>query len=137
MDDPVLPKRGQQLDRSRQRPSLGQDLLEDLAMPALEYGGLLVGQAAADLARNGPREQPAAHPDAPVDPPPIDRMTALEQRALPGEDVRVDGVHEGPVEVEDQCTHGSPVCVLDGRRSKSRCGSLTARSRGGYRATCG
>ena len=52
-------------------------------MAPLERLALLVGQAAPDLARDRPREQAAAHPDPPVDPPAIDRKVDLEQRPLP------------------------------------------------------
>ena len=50
-------------------------------------------------------EQTAAHPDASMDPPAIDRMAAFEQRPLPGEDMGVDRVDEGPVEIEDEGAH--------------------------------
>jgi hypothetical protein len=36
------------------------------------------------------------------------REAGLGERALPGEDVRTDGVDERAVEVEDQCVHGHP-----------------------------
>lgn len=93
---PVTPERNQQLDGSGQRTPLGQDLAEDLAVPALDGRGLLVGQAAPDLASDGPREETATHPDAPVDTPAVDRMTGFEERPLPGEHVGVDRIHEGP-----------------------------------------
>jgi hypothetical protein len=40
-----------------------------------------------------------------MDPPAVDRMAAFEQRPLPGEDMGVDGVDEGAIEVEDQGAH--------------------------------
>ena len=106
MHDPAPVECGQQLDRAGQRPPFGQDLAEDLAVPALQQDRLVIGQAAADLTGDGPREQSAAHADPAMDPPAVDRVARLEQRALPGEDVRVDGVDEGPVQVEDQRSHG-------------------------------
>ena len=51
------------------------------------------------------REEPAAHPDPAVDAPAVDGHVAFLERLLPREHVRVDGVHEGPVEVEDQRRH--------------------------------
>ena len=95
----------EKLDGAGERPPIGQDLAEDLAVTPLERLGLVVGQAPPDLARDRAGEQAAAHPDPAVDPPAIDRMAGLGQRALPGEHVRVDGVHEGPVEIEDEGTH--------------------------------
>ncbi len=38
-------------------------------------------RARPDLARHGPREQPAAHPDPPMDPPAVDRMPASARPA--------------------------------------------------------
>jgi hypothetical protein len=37
-----------------------------------------------------------------VDPPAVDGEPGLGKRALPGEDVRIDGVYERAVQVEDQ-----------------------------------
>jgi hypothetical protein len=45
----------------------------------------------------------AAHPDPAVNPPAVDRQAELGERALPGEDVHIDRVDEGAVEVEDEC----------------------------------
>ena len=44
-----------------------------------------------------------------MDPPAIDRKVDLEQRPLPRIDVRIDRVHERPVEVEDRVAMASVV----------------------------
>ena len=114
--DPAPAEGGQQLDGAGQRPPFGQDLAEDLTVPALQPGRLVVRQAPPDLAGDRAGEQPAAHADPAVDPPAVDRMARLEQCALPGEHVRVDGVHEGAVQVEDQRAHRVEVWSwIDGR----------------------
>jgi hypothetical protein len=74
-------------------------------VPALKAAGLLRADLAPDLARHCPREEAAAHPDAPVDPPPVDRHARFRQGLLPGEHVRVHRVHQRPVEVEDEAEH--------------------------------
>ena len=48
------------------------------------------------------QEEPAAHADAPVDPPDRQRDAALGERLLPGDDVLVHRVDERAVEVEEQ-----------------------------------
>ena len=111
MDDPALAQAREELDRAWEGPPIGQDLAEDLAVAALERLGLGLGQVATDLARDRAGEQPTAHPDASMDPPAVDRMAGLEQRPLPGEDMGVDRVDEGPVEVEDQGAHLASIAV--------------------------
>ena len=111
MDDPALAEAGQELDGAREGPAVGQDLPVDLAVAALKDLGLGIGQAATDLARDRAGEQPTAHPDPSMDPPTVDRMAGFEQRPLPSEDVGVDGVDEGPVEIEDQGAHLASIAV--------------------------
>src|SRR5215204_5736191 len=66
----------------------------------------LVGsQGPAELASDRAREQAAAHADAAMDLPALDRHFHLSERSLPGKDVRVDGVNERAVEVEDERAH--------------------------------
>ena len=96
---------GEQVACARQRPAVGQQLAEQLAVEVLDLLGLGVRQLAADLARDRAREQAAAHPDPAVDAPPVDRHVEPGERPLPREDVRVDGVDERAVEVEDQRRH--------------------------------
>jgi hypothetical protein len=105
VDDPALAQARQDLDGAGERPPHRQDLAEDLAVAALESLCLSLGQVAPDLARDRAGEQPTAHPDPSMDPPAVDRMAAFEQRPLPGEDMGVDGVDEGAIEVEDQGAH--------------------------------
>ena len=107
MHDGAVSEVGEQLGGARQGPALGQEALEDLAVAVLERARLLLAELAADLPAHGAGEEAAAHADAAVDPPAVDDDPALHERALPGEDVRVDRVDEGPVEVEDERGHGA------------------------------
>jgi hypothetical protein len=100
--DPLPAEVGQQLHRAGERPSLGQDLAVELAVAALDRLGLLVGEGTPDLTCRGPGEEAAAHADAAVDPPAVDRESDFGERSLPGEHVRVDGVDERAVQVEDE-----------------------------------
>jgi hypothetical protein len=68
----------------------------------LDLLDLGVAQRTTQLACDSTREQAAAHADAPMDAPAFDRQARLGQRPLPGEDVRVDGVDQRAVEVEDE-----------------------------------
>ena len=102
MDDTRGPQVGEQLHRARQRPALGKQLAEELAVAALQRLGLGRREVAPDLARRSAREQAAAHPDAAVNAPAVDRHPLLGERPLPREDVGVHRVDERAVEVEDQ-----------------------------------
>src|SRR5216684_266594 len=95
----------EQGDGAGQRPALGQELPEQLAVPALQRLRLIRREIVADLARHRAGEQAAAHAHAPVDPPAVDGHARLVERLLPGEDVGVDGVDQGAVEVEDERPH--------------------------------
>ena len=97
--------------RAGKRPPLGQQLVEDPPVAGLDRLGLLARELAADLAGDRAREEAAAHPDPAVDPPAVDRHPLLGERALPGEDVRVDRVDERAVEVEDQRAGPQPSSV--------------------------
>ena len=74
-------------------------------MPTLEVRRLGLAQRPPDLAGDRPSEEPAAHPDPAVNPPAVDRVAGFDERPLPGEDVGVDRVDEGPVEIEDESAH--------------------------------
>jgi len=74
-------------------------------VPGLDASGLRVAQRFSDLASHRAGEEPATHPDAPVDLPPVDRKASLGERPLPGEDVRVHGVDERSVEIENEGAH--------------------------------
>ena len=71
-------------------------------MAALDRLCLRVGERAPDLARRSACEQAPAHPDPAVDPPAVDRELNLGERSLPREHVRVHGVDERAVEIEDE-----------------------------------
>ena len=58
-----------------------------------------------ELARRRAREQAAAHADAAVNTPAVDGKTRLGKCALPGKHVRVNGVHQSAIEIEDESAH--------------------------------
>ena len=95
----------QQLDRAGQRPALGEQVAVELAVPALDFLDVGVFEGPTQLAREGAGEEAAAHADPAMDAPALDRHPGLRQGALPGEDVGIDRVDEGSVEVEDQGAH--------------------------------
>jgi len=64
----------------------------------------------SQLASGGARKESAAHADAPVDAPAVDRQAALRKRALPGKDMCVHGVNQGAVQIEDHRAHAYPPC---------------------------
>ena len=80
-------------------------LLEQLGVTLLKRIGLARRERPAQLTRDGAGEQPSAHADAAMYAPAVDRHLGLGQRLLPGEDVRVDGIHQRPVEIEDERAH--------------------------------
>src|SRR5437773_3284540 len=104
----VLAQPAEEFDGTRQGSPLREQLAEKCTVAALDALRLVVGQRPARLARDGSGEQSAAHPDATMDAPSLDRKTGFGERLLPREDVRVDRVDEGPVEVEDQRLHPRP-----------------------------
>ena len=70
------------------------------------------GSSARPISRAMARvNKPSAHPDPAVHAPAVDRHARLRQRLLPGEDVRVHGVDQRPVEIEDQCAHATSVVL--------------------------
>ena len=94
----------EQLDRAGQRASLRQQLAVQLTVAGLDLLDLVVAQWPADLARHGPGEQPPAHANAPMDPPTFQRQPGFRQGPLPGEDMRIDGIDQRAIQVEDQCS---------------------------------
>ena len=131
-----LAQLGEQPHRARQRPPLGQQLAKQLAVTHLQRLGLVGRELTPCLASRGAGEQPAAHPDAAMDPPAVDRDARLRERTLPGEDVRVDGVHQRAVQVEDQPRAHSLRAYTrsDGARRSSPSRPFRARRRRGARA---
>lgn len=95
----------EQLHGARQRPAARQQRPEDLAVAVLQEPRLLRGELVPHLARHGAGEEPPAHADPAVDPPPVDGHAGLFQGELPGEDVGVHGVDQRSVEVEDEGAH--------------------------------
>jgi len=85
---------------------LGQEIAKEGAVARLNAFGLIVAQRPSGLASDGPGKKSAAHSDAPVNFPTFNAKPGFGQRALPGEDVRVDGIHQRSVEIEDESTHG-------------------------------
>ncbi len=90
-------------------------------MSSLESFHFTLGDGAAQLSSNGTSEQPAAHPDPPVNPPAIDCHACFGQRPLPGEDVGVDRIDEGAVEIEDQRGHATSQNVSPDNVAPSPC----------------
>ena len=106
----------QQFDGPGQGAAFGQELPEQFAV-ALQENFLLCGiDLAPEFACGRARSQAAAHADAPMDAPSIDREAAFRERPLPGEHVRVNRVDQRAVEIEDQRLH-----VYRLRRSTSSC----------------
>jgi hypothetical protein len=107
VDDRAVAQLFEQAHRPGQRPPLvgRQQLAEQLVVALLNAARLLFGQLVPQFSADGAREQPAAHADPAVDPPAVDRHVALLQRLLPREHVRVHGVHQRAVEVEDERRH--------------------------------
>jgi len=62
MRDPGLAQKPQELDRAWERPALGQQLTEELAVALLDLRPLRVRQPTADLSRNRAGEQPPLIP---------------------------------------------------------------------------
>ena len=104
--DAVRAQRVEQLDRATQRPARRRELPVEHAVARLQPLRLHQVDLRADLGRRLLRQQVAAHPEAPVDPPAVDGEIDLCEGHLPGHDVRIDRVDERPVEVEDQRVHG-------------------------------
>ena len=126
MRDALVPQEREQFARTRQRPALGHQLAEQRAVTPLDGFCFGVGKSPTPLAGDGAGEQAAAHPDAPVDAPAIDRQPGLGQRALSGEYMGIDGVDKRPVEVEDQRLHApSPTST---RGTSTECSDTSAAS---------
>lgn len=108
--DPVrnllLAQPAQKLDRAGEGAAVWEKLAEKLAVPCLDPFRVAVAERPPDLTRNCASKKAPAHPDTPVDLPAIDRESGFRQGALPREDVRVDGVDERSVEIENERTHG-------------------------------
>ena len=83
----------------------------DEPVPPLHGLDLRVVERTPDLTRDGAREEAAAHADPPMDAPAVDRHPHFGQGPLPRKDVRVDGVDQRAVEVEDQGRHDSETII--------------------------
>lgn len=92
----------EQLDRAGQRADLAGEGHEVVAVEPGDLPGLFNSKIVLDLAEQGADEEPAAHPDPAMDAPDIERDTGCFQRLPPGEDVLVDTVDQGAVEIEDE-----------------------------------
>src|SRR5438045_791512 len=66
---------------------------------------LLRGDVSPELACDTAGEQATAHADTTMNPPSVDREAGFGEGALPREDMRIDGVDQRSVEVEDQGAH--------------------------------
>jgi len=96
----------QQLAGAGQRTANGKERFVDLAVSPL-HSRLLVGrQRPPDLASEGAGGEAAAHADATVDEPAGDFQADFGERLLESQNVGVDGIHQGAVEVEYEGAHG-------------------------------
>src|SRR5712671_5324157 len=129
MDDVVVAQPGEQLDGAGQRRSCRQDRAEDLAVASLDRFRLVVGEVTTGRPGDCAGEKAAAHPDPAVDLPALDRPAGLPERLLPGKDVAVDGVDEGPVEIEDEGAHPRSLAGRCESRHPENGSSCLARSR--------
>src|SRR5437667_9403511 len=109
---------GQERHRAGERSPLRKQLAVQLAVTPLDLLDLLVVQRTAQLAGHGASEEAAAHPDAPMDAPTLDRQAGLGQGPLPGEDVGVDRVDQRAVQVEDQRSRHPGTAEGSSRRSR-------------------
>ena len=75
-------------------------------MVLAEAGALFGGDGPAGLAQQRIHEEAAAHADPPVDAPHGQQDALALQRLAPGEDVLVDAVDQGSIEVEEECQGG-------------------------------
>jgi len=95
-------ERGEQLTR----PGQGRDRVHLRTVlrrvRLLQPVDVLAGQRPAGLPQERGHEQPAAHPDTPVDAPHGQVDADLRQRRPPGDDVLVDAVDQRPVQVEQE-----------------------------------
>jgi hypothetical protein len=104
-DRPLDPSRGElgeQLTRAGQGPHGVPAPGERLGVGQIQRLDLVGGQRAARFAQQGRDEQAAAHADAPVQLPHRQFHADRGQRLLPGQNVLVDAVDEGAVEIEEQ-----------------------------------
>ena len=90
----------EQVDRRRAAVDDRQQLAEKLAVAVLRAAAIRRAEVTSELARAARVKQSAAHSDATVDAPAVDREALVVERALPGKDMRVDGVDERAIEVE-------------------------------------
>jgi hypothetical protein len=98
--------------RSGENGAVRQELTEQLAVPPLHRLDLFRVEVPPHLPGYRPGEQTAAHPDLPMDPPPLDREARLGQGTVPREDVRVHRIDQGSVEIEDQAAHETSIAAV-------------------------
>jgi hypothetical protein len=90
----------QQRTGAGQWPHLGQVTAEALAVSPLQLRGPLRVELASGLAQQRVDEETAAHSDPAVDPPHGELYAEALEGLPPGEDVLVDAVHQGAIQVE-------------------------------------
>ena len=80
-------------------------------MSALERISLSRRDLATEFAGDSSSEKAAAHTDAAMNAPTVQGHPCLCQGPLPGKYVRINGVDESSVKIEDQCWHSDPKMV--------------------------
>ena len=78
--------------------------VEESARPAVDFGRVVLVDMNPHRRRGKDRQPAAIHADHRLQLLAVDRDAVLREDLLPAGDARIDGVHEGPVEVEhDRC----------------------------------
>jgi hypothetical protein len=78
------------------------ELAEEFGVPAVDRRGFRGREGAPGVALGVADDEDTTRTDVAVQPKTVHGDARLRERLLPGEHVGVDGVHEGPVEVEEQ-----------------------------------
>src|SRR5262245_58935713 len=101
----------QECDGARQWTRAWQQLLIDLAVTLLKQVRLLCGQRLTGFARHGTREESAAHANAAMHAPAVDRQPRFVECLLPSKHVSVHRVDERPIDIKDQRAHGERITL--------------------------
>jgi len=107
MRDPGFAQKPQQSRSSGKRRAPGHQRAKNLPVPQLERAQLFLFDRVPQLPGHGAGEQAAAHSNLAVDAPGLDLHVLLDESLLPSEDVGVDRIDEGPIEIENQSAHSN------------------------------
>src|SRR5262245_53727309 len=104
------PGRAQSLERiggAGQRPRGRDELAKNLGVPTVDRLGLLRGQLPPGIALGVADDKFPARPDVAVQAEAVHGNSSLGESLLPGEYMRVDGVDQRPVQIEEQRAWGT------------------------------